>query len=331
MQRSLLDEVYSLSGKLTRREMLEKFKGDEKLSHKLTQALYSYLNFYTNRVREDYIIKRKECPLCDSKDFHFLFIKHGFDHMLCNNCDMIFTLQILDNEKVRHLEEGEEGDSYGQYKTLPVVNELDRKKFEIVFEQLSKYTSVKSIFDFGSQVGTFLDWASEKYAIVGHEYHQPLREIAQKKGHTVLSDGLDEISFEQEFDLITCWDYIDHVLNPKQAIKNLSKYLKRGGLFFFAINNRDSLSVRMLHEHSPIFIGPHHTMHYGINQLQRLMSGYELLHSESYVSELNWLSNWLNFKNPEVGDANLMGELLDPAKICELGMGFKVNAIFRKL
>ncbi len=60
------------------------------------------------------------------------------------------------------------------------------------------------------------------------------------------------------------------------------------------------------------------------------MNGYELLSSESYVSELNWLSNWLNFKNPEFGDANLMFDLLDPKKICELGMGFKVNAIFRK-
>ena len=86
-----------------------------------------------------------------------------------------------------------------------------------------------------------------------------------------------------------------------------------------------------MHERSLIFIGPHHTMHYGINQLKRLMNDYELLESESYVSELNCISNWLNFKNPEFGDAKLMYELLDPKKICELGMGFKLNAIFRKI
>jgi len=106
--------------------------------------------------------------------------------------------------------------------------------------------------------------------------------------------------------------------------------LKSGGLFFFAINNRDSLSARIMHADSPIFIGPHHTMHYGINQLEILMKGYELLYSDSYVSELNWISNWLNFNNPELGDSKLVYELLDPKKICELGMGFKVNAVFRK-
>ena len=61
------------------------------------------------------------------------------------------------------------------------------------------------------------------------------------------------------------------------------------------------------------------------------MKNFELILSESYVSELNWLSNWLNFRNPEFGDAKLMTELLVPSKICELGMGFKVNAIFRKI
>ena len=96
----------------------------------------------------------------------------------------------------------------------------------------------------------------------------------------------------------------------------LSKYLNDGGLFFYAINNRDSLSARILHEKSPIFIGPHHTMHYGIDQLKILMKDFDLLYADSYVSELNWISNWLNFKNPEYGDSSLMTELLDPKKIC---------------
>ena len=134
-----------------------------------------------------------------------------------------------------------------------------------------------------------------------------------------------------QFDVITCWDYIDHVLEPRKVIENLSKYLKKGGLFFFAINNRDCLSAKIMHENCPIFIGPHHTMHYGIEQLKKLMPDYELVESESYVSELNWISNWLNFQNPELGDSKLMFELFDPKKICELGMGIKLNAIFKKL
>ena len=289
-----------------------------------------YISPFTGKVKDEYSLLRDKCPLCDSTDFNFLFVKEGFDHMICNYCDLIFTLQILDNSKIKYVEEGGEGNAYGKYKEDSTVNKLDRKKFEIVFEQLEKYAKIKNIFDFGSQSGTFLDWAKDGYSIIGHEYHTPLRKIAQSKGYVVLNDNLETVSFDTEFDLITCWDYIDHVTNPREVIKNLSRFLKKDGIFFFAINNRDCLSARIMHEKSPIFIGPHHTMHYGINQLKLLMKDFDFLYAESYVSELNWISNWLNFKDPEYGDSALMSDLIDPKKICELGMGFKVNAIFKK-
>ncbi|MGI0073239.1 MAG: class I SAM-dependent methyltransferase [Nitrosotalea sp.] len=329
MQQSRLGDIYSLSDKITRKEFLSRIKNDVGMIG-LTLDLMKYVDIYTGKVKSEFCIIRDRCPLCDSKKYSYLFNQHGFDHMLCDSCDLIFTLQVLDESKIQFLQEGDEGDAYGKYKDDPVVSNFDRQKFEIVFEELEKHTKIKNIFDFGSQIGTFLDWAREKYSITGHEYHTPLRNVCLKKGHIVSSENLASIKFDREFDLITCWDYIDHVLNPHGVVENLSKYLKKGGLFFFAINNRDSLSARIMHKYSPIFIGPHHTMHYGINQLKLLMKDYELIYSESYVSELNWISNWLNFKNPEIGDSPLMFELFDPKKICELGMGFKLNAIFKK-
>lgn len=330
MQRSELDEMYSMCNTLTRKEFIEKISNYDEIDYSNKSEPMKYIDPYTGKVKDEISIIRKHCPLCYSENFRHLFVKHGFDHVICNSCDLIFTLQILDTKKIKFLEEGKEGNTYGNYKMNAVANERDRIKFQYVFDQLGKYNDIKEIFDFGSQAGTFLDWASEKYNIIGHEFHRPLREIAQKKGHNVLDSQLETIQFDKEFDLITCWDYLDHVLNPRLVIKNLSKYLRKGGLFFFAINNRDSLSARMMHEFSPMFVGPHHTMHFGINQLKILMNGYELLHVESYVSELNWLSNWLNFQNPELGNSNLMLDLLDPKKISELGMGIKLNAIFRK-
>jgi 2-polyprenyl-3-methyl-5-hydroxy-6-metoxy-1,4-benzoquinol methylase len=330
VQYSKLEDHYSLSSKISCKEMWSKVKNYQAIAVSRDQELIKYMDQYTQRVKSNIIIIREKCPLCDSKDFGFLFLKHGFDHMVCNNCELIFTLQVIDENKLKYMETGKEGDLYGDLKKDETLGDFDRQKFEIVFEELTKHSQVKNIFDFGSQLGSFLDWASKKYSIIGHEYHAPLREIAQSKGHTVLSDNLGTMELDREFDLITCWDYLDHVTNPKETISNLSKYLKKGGLFFFAINNRDSLSARVMHGDSPMFIGPHHTMHYGVKQLKLLMKDYEFLYSYSYVSELNWVSNWLNFKNPEFGDSSLLFDLLDPKKITQLGMGIKVNAAFRK-
>lgn len=330
MQVSKLDDIYSLSSTLTGKEMTEKITDYAIQSQIENMEPSKYIDRFSGKAKNELVIYRSKCPLCDSEKFDFLFTKHGFDHMLCHNCDLIFTLQILDHEKIKFLEAGNEGDNYGNYKSESLVSDRDRKKYEIVFEELKKYHTLNKIFDFGSNSGMFLDWSKSKnYSIIGHEYHNALRNSCVSKGHVVLNDNLETIHLD-EVDLITCWDYIDHVLNPKKVIDNLGKFLQKDGLFFFAINNRDSLSARIMHERSPIFIGPHHTMHYGIKQLNLLMKDYELLYSESYVSELNWISNWLNFKNAEFGDSLLMKDLLPPKKICELGMGFKVNAIYRK-
>ncbi len=62
-----------------------------------------------------------------------------------------------------------------------------------------------------------------------------------------------------------------------------------------------------------------------------LMKDFELVHAESYVSELNQISNWLEFQNVQFGDSALQFDLFDPAKICEKGMGIKLNAVFKKL
>lgn len=86
-----------------------------------------------------------------------------------------------------------------------------------------------------------------------------------------------------------------------------------------------------MHERSPVFIGPHHTMHYGVKQLQMLMKGFELVHVESYVTELNWISNWLNFKNPEFRDAKLMHELFDTKKNMRNGHGYKIKCNIPKI
>ena len=233
------------------------------------------------------------------------------------------------------MDDGTEGDYYGMSKDNQTIGERDKLKFSMIMEKISKnLESTKDkfdIFDFGSANGMFLDWAdSENHNVVGHEFHHDLRKVCESKGHKIMSDDLETITFDKKFDIITCWDYIDHVHNPKKVIENLSKYLNEGGIFFFAINNRDSLSARILHEASPIFIGSQHHMNYGIKQLEMLMKGCILVDVESYVSELNWISNWCNFENPEFGDSPLLHNVFDTEKLCELNMGFKLNAIFRK-
>ncbi len=331
-KKSKLDSIYSLSSKISCADFAKKFPNYKEDIYKINGQLLENIDLHTFKPLDDQIKYRKECPLCSSKKFRFIFQKHGFDHMICDNCEIIFTHQVLIPSKSNHLKKSEQGDEYGSYKDQKLVSKLDEKKFNIVFDQLKKVSKIKNILDIGSNIGKFLEWASCNYKVTGHEYHDNLRKIAISRGYNIKSKELSKIKFKEKFDLITCWDYLDHILNPKETFKNLSKQVKKGGLLFFAINNRDSLSVKILHKDSPIFIGPHHSIHYGARHVKFLLEpyGWKLVSADSYVSELNWISNWLNFKNPEFGDSSLQTDLFNPEAICNKGLGFKVNLIFIK-
>jgi len=340
MKKTLSSE-YSMSDTLTCKEMWSKVDGYDDISLTNYKSLVKYINPFTGKVKDEFVTYRDRCPIGGSKNFKYLFTKHGFDHMMCNDTGTIFTLQVLSGDAKKEFLQGsessgddaEEGNNYGKTKTEGTLSKMDRIKFSLSMDSIIKHSEIeiKDIFDFGSAAGTFVEWAQEKgYNIIGHEYHKPLRKFCTDRGLNMLNDDLETIKLDKQYDLITCWDYVDHLHNPVDIINNISKYLKPGGLFFFAINNIDSLVVKIMHEQSPTFIGPHHSVHFGINNLNILMKDYSLLHSESYVSELNWISNWCNWDNPEFGNTPLMHNIFNAKKICADGLGFKLNAIYKK-
>jgi len=103
MHVSKLDEIYSLSSKMTRKEMVQRYANYTEIDISHKQEPMKYIDQYTDKVKSELRILRDKCPLCSSKNISFLFIKHGFDHMLCNECDLIFTLQVLDRNKINFL------------------------------------------------------------------------------------------------------------------------------------------------------------------------------------------------------------------------------------
>ena len=73
--------------------------------------------------------------------------------------------------------------------------------------------------------------------------------LANKAAATQIKE-LSKIKFKEKFDLITCWDYLDHILNPKETFKNLSKQVNYQNFFQIPIFHLDQyiLKTRYLHQ-----------------------------------------------------------------------------------
>jgi len=101
-----------------------------------------------------------------------------------------------------------------------------------------------SLLDVGCGRGDFLSQAREfGWRVSGLE---PAREHAQygieKLGIDIQIATFEEADFEREsFEVITLWDVIEHVPNPRDTLHRLSHWLKKDGFLLLATPNHGSL------------------------------------------------------------------------------------------
>lgn len=68
-----------------------------------------------------------------------------------------------------------------------------------------------------------------------------------------LTQASDIAPFRNAFDVITCNDVIEHVSDPRIAIRHIGAMLRAGGLAYFEIPNRDEVSAVISDGHYQLF------------------------------------------------------------------------------
>ena len=71
MQISKLDEIYSLSSSLTCKEMISKINNYELQSQIENMEPSKYIDRFTGKAKNELILNRSKCPLCNSQNFDF--------------------------------------------------------------------------------------------------------------------------------------------------------------------------------------------------------------------------------------------------------------------
>ncbi len=88
------------------------------------------------------------------------------------------------------------------------------------------------VLDIGTAGGAFLEAAAEfGYDAYGMEPSAHLVELGKVRGLKIKQGTIDDHTFEREsFDLICLWDVIEHLVDPKLALKEIHKLLKPKGV-----------------------------------------------------------------------------------------------------
>ena len=86
---------------------------------------------------------------------------------------------------------------------------------------------------------------------------EPSEEAVSKAGRmkqNIFNGFFENATYaESSFDLITCFQTLDHLMNPLDILKKVFRLLKKGGIAYFIVHNEKGMQAKVFGEKSPIY------------------------------------------------------------------------------
>lgn len=240
-----------------------------------------------------------KCNLCNSEKIEELYSFKTHKIMRCKNCNLMFTDQdsikakkeeLYDDKYFTEVHPQFFGDCSYDYE-----NKKSKKvdKFRKGIKLIEKYSSKGKILDLGCATGVFLDIAKKRgWNSKGVDISKYAAEYAKKNFNLDVKQGeLEKIKFPaKSFDVVTMWDFIEHVPDPKSILDETNRILKPKGIILVLTTNEQSLMcwladtlyklrirffARLVH---PI----HHNYHFSEKTLTNLLkkTGFTIIYKE---------------------------------------------------
>lgn len=257
-----------------------------------------------NKAKSDWVIRVKgksgyrpqnTCPVCGSTKRELTIpLPEELNIYQCQDC----TLAYVDPFPVYS------GDVYEKTyfdKSLAAYDSMRGyriKRFGMErIALIQKYVKQGKLLDVGCGVGWFLEAAkTEGFEIFGQEISKELGEYTSELlGIKVFSEELTDIN--EKFDVITMFDLIEHVMDPKLLVEQSKKLLNPGGIIVAFTPNYDSLGIQFLKENSSLVCPPAHLTYFTKESVQKLASdtGLELVHLETKGMDIADIHAYYNF------------------------------------
>jgi SAM-dependent methyltransferase len=140
-------------------------------------------------------------------------------------------------------------------------------------EALAQYKTCGTLLDLGCSSGSFLAFMqSESWKLYGIEMSAEVAKTAESRSgaQVFVGDILDAPFPRESFDVITCFDVLEHLYEPRQVMARVAEWLKPGGIFYVLVPNVDSAEGRVFGSYWHGLELPRHLFHYSPASLKFL-------------------------------------------------------------
>lgn len=248
------------------------------------------------------------CPLCSSSQvFPFLtapdrfHLRRDLYHLLrCQSCSGVWLARPpRPHEMGIHYDED-------YHRTIMTAGETyPEKRWKRHRELISRYKQGGAILDIGCSSGAFLNtMKGPSWKLYGIEMEDSTAEKARTAtGANVFVGDVADAPFPPEsFDVITGFDLLEHVYDPRQFVGNVKKWLKPDGIFFTMLPNIDSWESKVFGSYWYGLELPRHLFHFSPRSLRNLMAALGFEEVFLFTSPVSYMERSVGYLLTEAMD-----------------------------
>jgi len=157
-----------------------------------------------------------------------------------------------------------------------------------VIKKLANPLPIASVLDIGCRTGDFLMHWPLTIQRVGVELSEVSSSIARRRGLSIINASIENYSFSQKFDVVTCYALIEHLKDPSLFVEKLGSLVEKKGVLAILVPTWECVKLALIeafgfrwHMYSP----PLHINFYSRKKMDQTVSecGFTLM-SRRYTS-----------------------------------------------
>jgi len=187
--------------------------------------------------------------------------------MRCSDCSLVW---------LSHPPQPEEMDLHytdAYHKLISAAGENSARRWRDRLQTVKQHKQSGTMLDLGCSSGGFLGFfRSDSWKLYGIEMSADCAKRAEKRtgADVFVGDILDAPFPPQSFDVITCFDVLEHLYEPRRVMDKVAEWLKPEGIFYVQVPNIDSAEARVFRTYWHGLELPRHLFHYSPTSLRNL-------------------------------------------------------------
>jgi len=198
--------------------------------------------------------ERERCPLCSSPERSTQYVLDGFHIVNCQKCAFKYVVEVA-NEAANsaYYETGYAGERHRQGQDVNASINID------MLRALGDLKG-KKLLDIGSGFGFLLARARDELGMIvcGAELSVAERSWAKNNLNVDSYASTDTIPDDEQFDVITLFEVIEHVRDPLAIYSTVDRLLARDGHLLIGTDNFENSVVRGMGDGFPKWIPNQH-------------------------------------------------------------------------